>query len=108
MPALLRRAGPDVATEAPGNGLGSGAGSDDVAGGRIEGRTSGQDGGHVGLASFLRAVLGETRRRPFPAALEMHSELVKPRQVGVVTWPAPLTLLCPPPGHRQRGVHLRV
>lgn len=62
----------------------------------------------MGLASSLRAVLDETRRRPFPAALETHSELVKPRQVGVVPWPAPLTLLCPPPGHRQRGVHLRV
>lgn len=59
MPASLCRAGPDVAaTENPGNGLESGASSDDVAGGRTEGRTSKSDGGHVGLARSLRAVLG--------------------------------------------------
>lgn len=58
MPASLCRAGPDVAaTKDPGNGLGSGATSDDVAGGRTEGWTSKPDGGHVGLARSLRAVL---------------------------------------------------
>lgn len=70
MPASLCRAGPDVAaTENPGNGLGSGASSDDVAGGRTEGRTSKPDGGHVCLASSLRAVLG----RDWPESLPFYS-----------------------------------
>lgn len=61
----------------------------------------------MGVTGSLRADLGRDWLES-PSALETDSELVKPWQVGVVTWLAPLTILCPPPGHRQRSVHLRV